>query len=144
MEELENNIHEHSEAAATGVLAFRAALGVFEFVAADRGIGVLASLRKAQTYSVLTDHGRALQTALSDGASRFEGSRRGHGFRPIFLGLMNLQGSLRFRSGDHALLMDGTSPSLSISRLAQKPSYDGFFVSVHCQHRAKSAQVNSD
>ena len=37
MQELENNIHEHSEAPDTGILAFRAMPNVFEFVAADRG-----------------------------------------------------------------------------------------------------------
>lgn len=36
MRELENNIQEHSEAYTTGILAFRAAEGVFEFVVADR------------------------------------------------------------------------------------------------------------
>jgi hypothetical protein len=131
MQELENNIHEHSNAADTGVLAFRAARGVFEFVAADRGIGILTSLQSCTMYAALRDHGEALEVALTDGTSRFgSNSRRGHGFRPIFLGLIDLHGSLRFRSGDHALTMDGTSPSLTTARLAQKPTMDGFFASV--------------
>ncbi len=117
MQELENNIHEHSEAAETGLLAYRAAPGIFEFVAADRGIGILASLRRSPEFASLTDHGRAIESALADGTSRFGMNMgRGNGFRPIFLGLLNLQGSLRFRSGDHALLMDGTSPQLSTAR----------------------------
>ena len=131
MEELENNIHEHSNAADTGLLAFRAARGIFEFVAADRGIGILSSLQNSTTYTALLDHGKALELALTDGTSRFGGdSRRGHGFRPIFLGLVNLHGSLRFRTGDHALTIDGTSPTLATARLAQKPTIDGFFVSI--------------
>jgi hypothetical protein len=133
MQELENNIHEHSDSAETGLLAFRAARGVFEFVAADRGIGMLSSLKKCTMYAALPDHGKALEAAISDGTSRFgNNSGRGHGFRPIFLGLVNLQGSLRFRSGDHALLMDGTSPNLTTAQLAQKPPMDGFFASVRC------------
>ena len=133
MEELENNIHEHSEAATTGLLAFRAAPGVFEFVAADRGIGVLGSLQHSPAYAAVSDHGKALQAALTDGTSRFgAGSSHGHGFRPIFLGLTNLRGLLRFRSGDHALTIDGTSPSLATAQLAQKPKIDGFFASIRC------------
>ena len=96
MQELENNIHEHSDAPDTGLLAFRATRGAFEFVAADRGIGILRSLQRCSTFAALQDHGNAIQAALSDGTSRFgSDSRRGHGFRPIFLGLANLQGSLR-------------------------------------------------
>jgi hypothetical protein len=133
MQELENNIHEHSEAPDTGILAFRAAPGVFEFVAADRGIGILRSLQRCSIFAGLQDHGRAIKEALSDGTSRFgTDSRRGHGFRPIFLGLANLQGSLRFRSGDHALLIDGTSPDLTTAQLAQKPVIDGFLASIRC------------
>jgi hypothetical protein len=133
MEELENNIHEHSDADATGILAFRAARGEFEFVVADRGIGVLSSLRKCSLYASLTDHGAALESALKDGTSRFGlDSNRGHGYRPLFIGLVNLHGSLRFRTGDHALLMDGTSPDLARAQLAQKPTIAGLFVSVAC------------
>jgi len=134
MEELENNIHEHSDAADTGLLAFRAAAGVFEFVAADRGIGILSSLKRCTNYTAVADHGDALRTALTDGTSRFgTDSRRGYGFRPIFLGLANLRGSLRFRTGDHALIMNGTSPNLATAQLAQKPAIDGFFASIRCQ-----------
>ena len=134
MEELENNIHEHSDAADTGLLVFRAARGVFEFVVVDRGIGVLASLQKGAGFHGVSDHGKALEAALADGTSRFgSDSRRGHGFRPIFRGLVNLHGSLRFRSGDHALSMDGTSPTLATAQLAQKPVIDGFFTSVRCE-----------
>ena len=48
MQELENNIHEHSEAADTGLLAYRAAPGVFEFVAADRAWAYSKVCRIAQ------------------------------------------------------------------------------------------------
>jgi hypothetical protein len=133
MAEMESNIHEHSEAPETGLVAFRAAHGTFEFVAVDRGIGILKSLRSCDAYTALADHGDALAAALSDGVSRFgENSRRGHGFRQMFLGLLDLYGSLRFRSGDYALLMDGTSADLTTAQLAQKPTMDGFFVSIRC------------
>ena len=45
---------------------------------------------------------------IYNGVSRFGAqSGRGTGFRPIFVGLANLAGMLRFRSGDHALVIDG-------------------------------------
>lgn len=134
MQELESNIHEHSDAPKTGVLAFRAAPGLFEFVAADRGIGILRSLQRCAMYAAIPDHGKALASAIGHGVSRFApDGKRGYGFRPIFLGLTNLYGSLRFRSGDYALLMDGTSPTLASSQLAQKPPIDGFLASVCCR-----------
>ena len=141
MEELHSNIHEHSDAAETGILAFRAANGVFEFIAGDRGIGVLSSLKRAKRFATLADHGKALEAAIAEGTSRFENdANRGYGFRPIFLGLMNLYGSLRFRSGDYALLMDGTSPGPGTAQVAQKPPIDGFFVSVRCHSPSPSCK----
>lgn len=134
MEELENNIHEHAGSAETGFLAYRAEPGAFEFVASDRGVGILRSLRHCPTYSTLSDNGKALEAALTDGVSRHgSDSNRGHGFRPIFTGLMNLYSELRFRSGDHAITMDGTSPTLARARITQKALIDGFFASVRCQ-----------
>jgi len=141
MGELEGNIRDHSEVTATGMLAFRAAPGVFEFVVADRGIGVLRSLRGGTEYRDLTDHGRALSAALTEGVSRFGvGVGRGLGFRPLFTGLVNLRGYLRFRSGDHALIMDGTSPSLTRARISQKPSLNGLFVSVCCRRSSGTTE----
>lgn len=135
MEELENNIHEHSEASDTGILAFRAAPDVFEFVAADRGIGIMESLRRCPEFAAMTDHGRAMEEALADGTSRFgSDGGRGLGFRSIFLGLLYLYGSLRFRTGDHTLTMDGNGPKPSSAQLAQKPAIKGFFASVLCRN----------
>ena len=139
--ELYSNIHEHSGAAGTGLIAFRAQAGRFEFTAADRGIGVLESLRSCGAYAALSDHGKALRLTLTDGISRHgPDAGRGHGFRPLFVGLANLNGALRFRSGDHALLIDGRNPSLMTARPAQKPRILGFFVSVVCEPDRQRAQ----
>lgn len=133
MRELENNIHEHADAPETGILAYRAEPGTFEFVVADRGIGILRSLCRCKAYASLPDEGEALQVALTDGVSRHGPDKnRGHGFRPIFNGLMNLHGELRFRSGDHALTINGSNPILATSLLSQKAPIDGFFASVRC------------
>ena len=133
MQELESNVQEHSNSPGTGILVFRATSEMFEFVVADRGMGVLTSLRQNDNFSALNDYGSALASALTDGNSRYDDPKRGHGFRPIFLGLTNLQGYLRFRSGDHALVMDGTGPSLASAQLSQKPFLKGFFASISCR-----------
>ena len=133
MKELESNIHEHADAPETGILAYRAEPGAFEFVVADRGIGILRSLRRNAAHAGLQDEGKALEAAMTDGVSRYgPNNNRGYGFRPIFTGLANLHGELRFRSGDHAITMDGTSPALTTSRISQKAPLDGFFASVRC------------
>lgn len=137
--ELHSNIYEHSDAPGTGLAAFRAEPDRFEFVVTDRGIGVLDSLRRCPDYQHLADHGEALRLALTDGVSRYGASSgRGRGFRPLFIGLANLNGALRFRAGDHALLIDGQTPSLMTARPAQKPALPGFFVSVVCEAASRS------
>ena len=131
--ELYSNIYEHSQAPGTGVVAFRAHPDRFEFVVSDGGVGVLESLRNGMEYENLRDHGKALRLALTDGISQFGSkSGRGLGFRTLFVGLANLNGALRFRSGNHALLIDGHNPSLMNARVAPKTTLRGFLVSVSC------------
>jgi anti-sigma regulatory factor (Ser/Thr protein kinase) len=132
--EMQSNIYEHSKASATGIVAFRGTPGAFEFVVADRGIGVLESLKGCSDYAELASHGQALQLTLTEGISRYgPQSGRGLGFRPLFRGLSNLNGSLRFRSGDYALTIDGTNPVNIPAKLWQKPILKGFFASVICR-----------
>jgi anti-sigma regulatory factor (Ser/Thr protein kinase) len=131
--EMLSNIYEHSESSDTGILAFRAVPTLFEFVVADRGIGVLKSLKSCSEHALLDDHGDALQLALTDGCSRHgTGTNHGKGFRPIFTGLSNLNGSLRFRSGDHALTIDGRDPKHTPWKKVKKPRISGFFASISC------------
>ena len=136
MGELESNIHEHAESPETGVVAYRAEAGAFEFVVSDRGMGILASLRSSPEYAELADGGVALRAALTEGVSRYgTGTGRGFGFKPIFAGLMDLYGELRFRSGDHAVTMDGIGPGVATARISQKAPLKGFFASVRCHGR---------
>jgi hypothetical protein len=132
--EMWSNIHEHSGASETGMIAFKAAPGAFEFVVSDRGVGVLNSLKTSSEHAMVRDDGTALRLALTDGVSR-HGSGTGHGtgFRPLFVGLANLKSSLRFRSGTSALTIDGCNPTLVTARIAQKPHLGGFFASVACR-----------
>lgn len=134
LREMESNIHEHSGAATSGILAFQARPLSFEFVAADSGSGVLATLREDEEFADLTDHGLAIHAALQENVSRYgRTSGHGNGFRDLFLGLAHLNADLRFRSGDHALLISGPQPELKTARLAQKTPFKGFLAAVRCQ-----------
>lgn len=132
--ELQDNIHEHSQRAGSGLIGYRSVIdGVFEFTVADAGIGVLRSLQKATRYRGLSDAGEALQIALSDGGTRFRDNiNHGNGFRPLFQALTNQYGHLRFRSGDHVLVMSGQSPSLGHAYISQLSTVSGFVISVSC------------
>lgn len=131
--ELKNNVADHSMAIGTGVLYFCAGNRWFEFGVTDRGQGVLASLRTFRDYASLTNHGVALRLAVSEGGTRHgPGSRHGYGFRPIFLGLAGYRGYLRWRSGDHALIIDARNPNESSGDLVQKPMFDGLTFSALC------------
>ncbi|MDA9436270.1 hypothetical protein [Bradyrhizobium sp. CCBAU 51627] len=133
MGELADNVLEHSEAVPTGFVVYRSRPGSFEFAVADKGIGTLASLRSNPKYDYLVDDGDALQCALTDGESRFgKATQRGTGFSTLFRSLVNMNASLRFRSGDHALIMHGTSPTLVNAHVAKKARASGFMTSVHC------------
>jgi hypothetical protein len=135
--EMVDNIYLHSTIPESGLVAFHARPGYFEF-AVDRGIGILKSLQQSADFARLSDHGDALQFALTDGCSRFGAdSKHGHGFRPLFIGLSNLNGTLRFRTGDHALTIDGRDPiSIPWTKIA-KPNISGFLAFVSCHTHAR-------
>jgi hypothetical protein len=132
--ELVANIFDHSGASTTGIAGYAVVDNHLEIVIADEGIGVLQSLRTSPEFEFLRDSGEALEAALTDGNSRY-GSSAGHGggFRALFRGLANLSSSLRFRSGDHALTIEGISPGLSKARISQKVQLPGFLISIMCR-----------
>ncbi len=132
--ELQDNVFEHSGQPASGLLAYGVSSGTFEFVVADAGRGVLASLRENQEYAHLTDSGSALRVAISDGASRYaRNTGHGYGVGQLFRALANHSAELRFRSGDHALRLWGHTPSLTGQvELTQKAWLSGLVVSVRC------------
>jgi anti-sigma regulatory factor (Ser/Thr protein kinase) len=131
--ELRNNVAEHSENPTSGYLAYDAIQDQFEFVVADAGVGVLKSLRTHPHYSHVTDSGTALNLALSEGVSRhYSDKDRGLGFRPIFVGLANASEHLRFCSGDHTKELTRGVDRRVISSTRQKAPLSGFFCSVRC------------
>lgn len=132
--ELQDNVFEHSGAPDTGLVAYGAGNGSFEFAVADAGRGVLASLRENAEFTHLADAGAALRAAASDGASRYaRDSGHGYGIGQLFRALAHDAAELRFRSGDHALRLWGDAPSLTGHvELAQKAWLNGLTVTVRC------------
>jgi hypothetical protein len=141
MGELIGNVIDHSQCEESGIAIFSARTGVFEFVVADRGIGVLRSLSQWSDFKTLHDDGAALAQMVETGVSR-HGPNLGHGngFRPIFERLADMSGQLRFRSGDYALSLDGKFGDRIARQLSQKPRLCGFFASVVCRMPATAAR----
>ena len=128
IDELWSNVVDHSQKSDTGYFAFSLEPHRFEFVVADHGIGVLASLKSNPLYAGLTDHGRAIELVLSEGISRYyTEDGHGFGFRPLFVGLANIARSLRFRSGDHAREVVRTAEGNLASRTYELAALPGFF-----------------
>jgi hypothetical protein len=138
--ELQENVYQHSGRPETGLVAYAATNEAFEFVIADAGMGVLASLQQNPEFVHLKDAGEALRVAVSDGASRHgRASGRGYGIGQLFRALAHDAAELRFRSGDHALRLWGNAPSLSGHfNVAQKARLDGLIVTVRCAPRRRN------
>lgn len=126
LEEFRSNISEHSENQMSGYAAFLGDKGIFEFVVGDSGVGVLNSLKCKEEYSKLSDYGEALRLALTEGISRHDDVGRGNGFRPLLVGLANIAGHVRFRSGDHSYEIDNISPCDIRTNIYQKVHMKGF------------------
>lgn len=131
--ELCDNVNEHSGRIETGIAAYAASPGKFEFVVADCGIGVLASLKKNPRFADLRDSGEALDKAIRDGNSGLQIPGRGQGLGNLFRALVRDEGELRFRSGDYALSISGSSPSVQGRiELSKQPWFDGMVISARC------------
>jgi hypothetical protein len=137
LDEMQSNIHDHSDAIETGIVAYRVTPGRVEWSVSDRGIGVMTGLQRGQFPSV-KDGGEALRIALTDGYSRLSVQGRGYGFRQLFKALSARHGSLRFRSDDHVLTMTGVSPTLSRAKLKQRSKVAGFSVTVVCTNPGRT------
>jgi len=135
--ELQDNVFEHSDRPETGLVAYGAKTGTFEFVVADAGRGVLASLRENPEFTHLADCGAALRLAVADGTSRHTSeSGHGYGIGQLFRALTHHNAELRFRSGDHALRIWGDAPSLTGQvELIHKAWLDGLTITVRCALR---------
>ncbi|MDE0539371.1 MAG: hypothetical protein OXH94_11675 [Rhodospirillales bacterium] len=132
--ELEENIHLHSGSPGYAIVCYALTTKSFEFVVADSGIGVRESLRSSSEYYDLEDDNSAIAAAITDGVSRFgSDTGRGRGFHELFEGLFNTQATLRFRSGQGCILIDGQNPSVEHAEAFSRSELPGFTVAVACK-----------
>jgi hypothetical protein len=130
VDEMGFNVVDHSGREDSSIVGYRSSPSEFEYVVCDAGIGVLESLRKNPVFSFLTTSDEALGKAVQEGNSRYGHlTDRGMGFRELFNNVANRGAYLRFRSGDYALVVDGTigAPNLVIQPCRYA---SGFLISI--------------
>lgn len=136
--EMVDNVLQHSTPFGTtsGVVGYQIGPRRFSFAVADLGIGVLASLRENPKWHSLGSSVRALDAAVRKNATRRTEFAEGNGFKTVLRNLADMNATLRFRSGDGLLTLDGRH-SASVARLraveSTGPHMGGTQVSVRCQ-----------
>ncbi len=127
----------HAEAPAI-LVGYDGSPGKALFCIADVGIGVLASLRKNPAFDGLDLHTQAIRAALQDGISSLRPAEGGggFGFRDVFNSLADQWGSLRFRSGEGCVTMDGTDCNANQGNVRDMPPLPGFQVTICCRTKA--------
>lgn len=128
--EMVDNVWLHSDAPHAGLLAYQIRRRKFAFSVLDRGVGMLASLRKNPKYQYLSSSMEAVTKAIEPGVSRFDASG-GMGFPSMLHALASLWGTSRIRSGEAALIIDHTGETRAKERV-YLPYLPGVHISVRC------------
>lgn len=131
--EFESNVQEHCGQSETGVIGYEITAEYVGLFSSDLGMGVLDSLRTNPQHHSLDDAGDALQLLISDGVSRHVTAGHGNGFRPIFTGLANHTGFLRFRSGNAVLELNGFDQVQLTREIKERSETQGLHIFVHCR-----------
>ena len=133
--EMADNITQHSgvdrQHQARGLVAYGVSGTTMTFSVADIGRGVLDSLRTKPTLSHLSHHADALRAAILGNMSSRPNELTGDGFRTVLNSLTDLNGSLRFRTGDACLTLAGLGDARSRT-ISFVPPLAGFQLSVTC------------
>jgi anti-sigma regulatory factor (Ser/Thr protein kinase) len=136
LDEMTRNALEHAESPCPALVGYQAEGGMALFCVVDAGRGVLSSLRTCSAYSHLSKHDEAISTAIQEGTSRHGPRQGGLGFRQVFRALAEVNGHLRFRTGDACLQILGTDCGPNRGDFHGSPPLRGFQVTVCCRTRA--------
>lgn len=135
LEEMADNASRHSgpakEHPAAGLVGYHVANRQMTFAVSDIGRGVLSSLRSNPRYSTLRASVEALQEAIYNRATSQEDKVYGDGFLELHQSLIDLNGQLRFRSGDGLLRAEGRFDTRHYESVHLQPA-QGFHLTVHC------------
>jgi hypothetical protein len=115
-----------------GILAgYRLKTDSVLFSVADTGRGVLGSLKTNPHYSNLIHHVDALREALKFGVSCTDTG--GTGFYQVFKALTGQHGTIRFRTGNACITMDGRNFQEDLGNITYPETMQGFQVTVCCR-----------
>ena len=88
-----------------------------QIVLADRGVGILETLKKVK--SELKNHKEALETAFTEVISGREPEARGNGLKYVRNVILKNPISLVFQTGDAKLILNGNSADLNIENVSE-------------------------
>lgn len=134
LREMADNIPRHCSPSpdrpCPGVVGYRVQDGRMSFAVADVGRGVLASLRQNPRWASLTTSADALEQAAW-GATSNPHEEQGDGFSQVHRALGDLNGFVRFRSGDGAFTINRLGETRGTWRSFRVPMA-GFQLCVSC------------
>lgn len=120
-----------SQAPASGIVAYHVEDRWMAYAVADTGRGILASLRTAPRWQHLSTSIAALQAVLHERATCRPEFEQGGGYKQVVHSLAELNGFLRFRTGDAQVELRGTAADLQQSG-GPVPWLSGLQLVVHC------------
>lgn len=142
VQEMADNAVLHSSTSVGALIGYRAIEESIVCTIADVGVGVLASLRTSPRYKHLKLHSEAIRTALKEGESRLIDRPGGFGFNEVFKTMAKHRGTVRFRSGEAAVSLDGQDDFTDISLVHSVDFRPGFQVTICCRSSDRSSKEN--
>lgn len=131
--EMADNAVFHSNAPVGVLVGYQAIDGACVCCVADVGDGVLSTLTSHEAYRHVRTHKEAIRLALQRGVTRFGPDQGGLGFNSVFKALAAMSGTLRFRSGEGCVEMDGTDCDADKGTERFVPFRHGFQVTICCR-----------
>lgn len=131
--EMADNATIHADAPVGVLVGYQAIDGAVISCVADVGMGVLVSLTSHEAYQHVKTHKEAIRLAMRKGVSRFGPGQGGLGFYRVFKALAAIAGTLRFRSGEGCITMDGTDLEADKGEETYVLFRPGFQVSICCR-----------
>ncbi|QJX01059.1 hypothetical protein [Frigoriglobus tundricola] len=132
MTAMTENVLLHAESPVGLLVGYQMLETAVLFTVADLGRGVLGSLRTNPDYQTLQHPRDALRLALQEGVSRL-GTGNGFGFRNLFRALASQNGTLRFRTGNVCITMDGQNFEADLGEETFPELMTGFQVTMCCR-----------
>ena len=131
--EMADNATLHANAPVGVLVGYQVIDGAAVCCVADVGDGVLKSLTTHEAYRHVQSHKEAVRLALRRGVSRFGPGQGGLGFYNVFKALAAMSGTLRFRSGEGCVTMDGTDFEADTGEESYVLFRPGFQVTICCR-----------